>query len=1051
VFTLVEEEAQRTEFLEMLQGAVREPASRLRVVVTMRADFYDRPLLYKGFGDLVGARTQAVTPLSAEELERAISGPAEKATVALEPGLVAQIVADVSDQPGALPLLQYALTELFEQRRGNTMTLEAYRAVGGVSGALVRRAESVYEELDDEEKRAARQLFLRLTTSVDDTEFARRRVPRTEVTSVQGEAAPMESAIEAFGTARLLSFDRDPLTGNPTLEVAHEALLSEWTRLREWLAAAREELRTQHRLAVAARDWLDASRDASFLASGSRLDHFEAWRDASGLAITPQEREFLEASVAERDRQRTEEEARHAREEALERRSFQRLRALVAVLAAAALVAGALTVFAFNQRGRAHRESRVAIARSLAAAAVANLDSDPERSILLALEAVDQTRSVDGSVLPEAEEALHRAVTASRIVLSVPGVGGALDWSSKGVFVTEGPENTGMIDIKAAKTGRSVRTFRGHSIDVNDVEFSEDGSMLATTGDDGALNVWDPVTGRLISSVASPTSTGAITSGGQGPSFSEDGSLLSASWPTEGEGTVRIIDPATGEVVRTIKGLEGGPIDTALSPDGRRLVVSHFFGEVLAFDVSSGEQLFDLRGHADAVNTVAWSPDGKRIATASNDSSIRVWDGKTGRHAFTLFGHTGSATTVDWSPDGARLVTGGSDGTARVWEIAEGSGRELMSLSAEETRSGTWAVFSPDGTRVMAGDTAITAVKIWDVTIDGDAEWANFPADSLGPVDVAFMPDGRVVAPIERDSLSVWDVRTRREVLTIGLDRDSPRPVIAIDVSPDGTLIATARDFSTVAYVWNSRTGEALFELEHSNEISAVDWSGDGTHLVTSSYDGSIRIFDRAGREVRQLREEAGYGVLDARFSSDGRLLATSGFNDGTFRSHATIWDWDRGRTVRRIRQSTPIEAVDFNSSGSLIATAHGGGFSQVWEVDSGRSVARLGGHLGPLSDIAFSPGGSRVATAGQDGTVRLYDARSGSQLVVLEGHDRLVSGISFSPDGKSLASASPDGVVRIWALDLDDVILIARREVTRGLTTEECRQYLPVQTCPKL
>ncbi|HEX2089976.1 MAG TPA: AAA family ATPase [Actinomycetota bacterium] len=1049
VFTLVEDEEARMRFLETLREAVLEPASRLRVVVTLRADFYDRPLLYKGFGDLVAARTQAVTPLSADELERAISGPAEKSRVTLEPGLVAQVVADVTDQPGALPLLQYALTELFEHRRGNTLTLDAYRAVGGVAGALVRRAESVYDELDDEQKRAARQLFLRLTTSVDDTEFTRRRVRRTEVTSVQGQAAPMESAIEAFGAARLLSLDRDPLTGNPTVEVAHEALLSEWTRLREWLAAAREELLTQHRLAVAARDWLDAGRDPSFLASGSRLDHFETWRDGSGLAMTPEEREFLEASAAERDRQRTEEEARHAREEALERRSFQRLRALVAVLAAAALVAGGLTVFAFNQRGRAERESRVATARSLAAAAVANLDSDPERSILLALEAVEQTRSEDGSVLPEAEEALHRAVTASRIVLSVPGVGGALDWSSRGVFATEGPENTGVIDIKDASTGRTVRKFRGHSIDVNRVEFSEDGSMLATTGDDGALNVWDPVTGRLISSVTGPTHTGAITSSAFGPSFSEDGSLLSASWPNDE--TVRIVDPATGEVVRSIGGLQGGPVDTALSPDGRLLLVSHFEGEVFVFDVSSGKRLFDLRGHADSVNTVAWSPDGRRIATASNDSSVRVWDGTTGRHAFTLFGHTGSATTVDWSPDGDRLVTAGSDGTARVWETGGGSGRELMSLSAQETTSGTWAVFSPDGTHVMTGDTAITAVKIWDVSIGGDAEWANFPTDSLARADVAFMPDGRVVAPIRRDSVSVWDVGSRREVQTIGPGRGSPRPVTAIDVSPDGTMIATVREFATVANVWDSRTGEAVFEVDTDfASITAVDWSGDGTHLVVSLYDGPIEIFDRSGREIRQLREEAGYTVLDARFSSDGRLLATSGLNESNFRSHATIWDWERGRTVRRIQQRTPIEAVDFDPTGRLIATAHGGGSAEVWEVDSGRSVARLAGHSGPLSDIAFSPEGSRVATAGQDGTVRLYDARSGRQLVVLHGHDLEVSGISFSPDGKRLASAGPDGVVRIWALDLDDVIRIARREVTRGLTDDECRQYLDVNQCPR-
>jgi WD40 repeat protein/class 3 adenylate cyclase len=1042
VFTLVEDEAARTRFLEMLRGGILEPASRLRIVLTLRADFYDRPLLYKGFGDLVAARTQAVTPLSAEELERAISGPAEKAKVALEPGLVAQILADVSDQPGALPLLQYALTELFEQRRGSTMTLDAYRAVGGVSGALVRRAESVYGELDDEQKQAARLLFLRLTTSVDEAEFARRRVQRSEVTSIQGQSAAMESAIEAFGAARLLSFDRDPLTGIPTVEVAHEALLSEWARLREWLDAAREDLRTQHRLAVATRDWFEAERDPSFLASGSRLNQFEACLDGSGLAITPREREFVEASLAERDRRRTEEEARQARERELERRSFKRLRALVAVMAVAAVIAIGVTVFAFTQRGRAQREGRVAVARELAAAAVANLEVDPERSVLLSLEAVDQTRSVDGSVLPEAEEALHRAVSGSRIVISVPGVGGWVDWSSTGVFVTEGPEETGIIDIRDARTGRSVRKYKGHDVDVNHVAFSDDGSMLATTGDDGVVKVWDPTTGRLISSVSGEGSA-------WGPSFTADGSLLSASWPDEGK--VRIVDPSRGRVVRTIGGLQGGPLSTDLSPNGQRLAIANAFTEdAFVFDVGSGKQMLDLRGHLYPVNQISWSSDARHIATASNDASVRVWDGNTGRHKFTLFGHTGSAITADWSPDAPRLVTAGSDGTAKVWEISEGGGRELMTLSAQETRSGTFAAFSPDGNHVITGAADITAAKLWDVSLGGAAEWANFPTDALTLVDAAFMPDGRVVSGIRRGSVAVWDVNTRRQTRTIGPGRGPPEPVVVIRVSPDGRRIATVRNFSTVASVWDTRTGERLFEIDHTGEVSAVDWSSDSARLLTSTYDGFVRVFDRSGREIHEIRDQAGHEVLDARFSPDGRLLAISAVEPRTARATATIRDWQSGRIVRTIRQPRPIQAVIFDPRGSRIATAHAAGFAEVWDLESGRSVARLAGHSGSVDDIAFSPDGSRIATAGDDGTVRLFDARTGNQLVILRGHEYSVFGISFSPDGKRLASAGADGVVRIWALNLDELIRIAKGEVTRGLTDDECRQYLHVDRCPR-
>src|SRR5205823_4073666 len=182
---------------------------------------------------------------------------------------------------------------------------------------------------------------------------------------------------------------------------------------------------------------------------------------------------------------------------------------------------------------------------------------DPERGILLALKAVDLTRSVDGTVLPEAEEALHRAVTASRIVLNVPNLGGALDWSPDGVFVTEGPENSGRIDIRDAATGARVRMWQSHS-DVNDVQFSQDGSTLATSHDDGALRVWDPGSGERIAAVQG---AGPVL----GVSFDADGSLVAGSW-LEGEGsTIRIARPATGEVVRTIDP-PGLSIDTALSP-----------------------------------------------------------------------------------------------------------------------------------------------------------------------------------------------------------------------------------------------------------------------------------------------------------------------------------------------------------------------------------------------------------------------------------------------------------------------------------------------------
>src|SRR5439155_6886335 len=301
VFTLVEGEERRTHFLTILERAVADPHSRLRIVTTLRADFYDRPLLYSGFAELLRDYLEAVVPLTPEEFERAISKPAERVDLTLEPGLLAEMLADVADEPGALPLLQYALTELYERREGNVLTRRAYRAIGGASGALAGRAEELYAGLEEAGREAARQLFLQLVGLGEGTEDTRRRVDRAEIGSLDVDQTAMSDALDSFGTSRLLSFDRDPRTGSPTVEVAHEALLREWARLRRWIDAARNDVRMHRRLAAAANEWHDSGRDPSFLLRGGHLAQFESWRDESGLALTELEREYLGTSSDERD------------------------------------------------------------------------------------------------------------------------------------------------------------------------------------------------------------------------------------------------------------------------------------------------------------------------------------------------------------------------------------------------------------------------------------------------------------------------------------------------------------------------------------------------------------------------------------------------------------------------------------------------------------------------------------------------------------------------------------------------------------------------------
>jgi len=1042
-FTLTEDESERSLLLESLRVAAADPASRLRIVVTLRADFYDRPLNYPRFGPLLGASTEVMTPLAPDELEQAIVRPAGSVGLRVEPALVAQVASDVSEQPGALPLVQYALTELFERRDDGTLTLAAYRDIGGVGGALAARGEQLYAARDAVGREAVRQIFLRLVTLGEGVADTRRRVPLSELSGIEVTQEAMESALDAFGRHRLLTFDRDAATREPTVEVAHEALLRSWPRLRGWVDAAREDVRTLRRLADAATEWERSEREPSFLLRGSRLDQFESWAEGTDLAVGRAQLGYLRASATKRDEERAAESARGDHERALERRSLRRTRAMVGVFAVAALVAASLTVIATNQNRRAERESRIAAARELAAASVASLEEDAERSVLLAIEAIETTRDADGTFLREAAEALHRAVVASRIVLSVPGVGGALDWSPLGVFVTEGPEDTGVIDIRDATTGESVRSFPGHDIDVNGVAFSADGSMLATTGDDGALKVWDPATGDNLWTFAR---SGAVWN----PSFSADGSLVAAAWGDEGK--VRVLDTSEGRPIRTFTRLQYAD-DTTFSPDGRMLAASSFAFGTIAFDLTSGRIAFRLHG---GINASAWSPDGLRIATAGTDGTARLWDGKTGEPLFNLFGHRAPSPSVDWSPDGSRLVTASEDGTAKVWEVFETEGREQITLSAQDLSAGlATAVFSPDGTQVMTSDGKITATKVWDVGISGDAEWMNLPTQPIEnlfwPGDVEFLPDGRHLASINEDGeIAIWDLQTGQELRTI---RVGGSGISSFDVTANGAVIAAGRS-NGLATAWDVTTGEELFSTRYHAEVVDVEWSQDGEHLVTATRPGSIRILNSTGEMVIRLNEIGKIYVTSARFSPDGRLVVTAvrPARGGSQKFRQTIWDWERGEVVGSLvpgeGQNDTYVAV-FDPTGSRVATNGTNGLPRIWDVETERSVLVLAAHPGALWDIVFSPDGSLVATAGSDAVVRLFDTTSGEQVLALRGHERVVARVAFSPDGTMLASASADGTVRIWALDLDDLLAIARQQVTRTLTDEECRQYLHLDACP--
>ncbi|MBP1704992.1 MAG: putative Calcium/calmodulin-dependent protein kinase, partial [Chloroflexi bacterium] len=314
--------------------------ARLRVVLTLRADFYDRPLLHPAFAAVFNPSVVNVVPMTAQELEAAVIEPARRVGVEVEPALRAELVADTANRPGSLPLLQYALTELFDRRTGPTLTRAGYVTLGGLRGLLSRRAESIYLGLDPDGQRATMQVFLRLVRTGGGAADSRRRVALSELGDTGIDSVVLSEVLTAFSRGRLLTFDRDPVSGQATIEVAHEALLGEWERLASWIDRHRAVLRRHGVLVAAAEEWELSGHDPDYLLVGSRLAEFEPWLAGGVLQLSGRERAFLEAGV---ERRRAAEEAERARL-ATQRRSERRARWRFAGLAVVVfLLAGGLT------------------------------------------------------------------------------------------------------------------------------------------------------------------------------------------------------------------------------------------------------------------------------------------------------------------------------------------------------------------------------------------------------------------------------------------------------------------------------------------------------------------------------------------------------------------------------------------------------------------------------------------------------------------------------------------------------------------------------------
>jgi serine/threonine protein kinase/WD40 repeat protein len=1011
LFTLCHDPREREAFVIALASAW--PA---RAVMAIRADFVEPCITLPPLKPSLDA-PYVLGPLSTEELARVVTKPAEAAGLELEPGLVDRLITDIGADsgirdPGALPRLAHALRETWRNRTGNRLTLNGYQRTGGVDRAVALTADGVYNRLAPGDQWALRATLLRMVTLLDGGGIARRRAHRTEMP---------HHILESLVAARLVTVDADAVS------LSHDALLTAWPRLRQWVEEDRTALLVRQQLGEAAANWRKGGQDRGDLYRGARLVAALDWSTGRN-DVTPDERAFLQAS--ERDRRRT----------------TRRLRGFVvglATLLVLALVAGGVALVA---RGEADEARTEAQSRALAAESLAEADTDPVGAMRKALEGwhISQTTEARGALL-----SAPMLTYPTNFSSGVPQ-GYTIDVTGDGRYVAVG---SGIGKVAVWDMNRRARLdvdITGANL-VMSVKFSPDGSMLAVSSIDGkdqaasGVQVWSIPDGKLIrklSDVAAALGPIAWRPDGvaiAAPSFRQDGTPGIGEW-----------DPATGNLNRWVADAQINSSSLAYNRTGDRLAVGTGDGRLSLWDTATAtlvttntETLKTARINEDMVVAVlvAFSPS--LLATASvSDNMIRLWDQKTGAlvRAFpdinrSVTDPAPGPSTLAFSADGTVLYTNSASTALAEWDPLTGS---FLGSLTQGPRGGTTVdktvqsiAVSRDGRTRVAAATNGTVFR-WQ----SNPNWHSSPTESVTGLGIS--PDGRTASAADAGGeVTTWDLATGDNV---GEQTKLDGPTYALDYTRDGKRITgTMGGTLTVTTTRGGVSRPRAVHLDGRVFRGAMAVSPDGK-LFAAAHEAPAKVDTpsdyRVGVwEVDTLAERADLKVgeqypADLAFSPDGRRLVALTNNEGRAiagsdtdgENAATMLTWQVPDFTdeQRVQLSTDsLVSLTFTPDGESILTGGTGGLIEIRDPETGQLRERFGEHTSTIRNIAVSRDGRTLATVTtDDSVVRLWDLANRRQFAVLTGHASPLNEIVFSPDGKLLASGGTDTDVAIWQLD---------------------------------
>jgi WD40 repeat protein len=1074
-------------------------SSKLCLVIAMRADFMGKCTehAYAGLAQYIQDNLVTVTPMTSAEFKQAITIPATQVGLDIEPDLITQMLQDVEGSPESLmletleseqrvghclPLLQDTLRELWERRVVNRLTLTAYTQLGGVNGTLKNRADKVYQSLLVEEQSVAQWIFLELTQLGDGTEDTRKQVFKPDLITAKHSEDLIDKTLQRLTDARLVVMKALAARGDQeksvtVVDVAHEALIRHWPRLRGWLNENRDALRKRREIDTAAKEWEahGKSKHAAYLLQGPKLNTAEDYinNDADKVPLSNLALEFVQKSIKYRQKRRYS--------------LIGMVTAVILVLAVSAfyaneqrIVADEQTEIAQQKEREAKEQTQIALIEKLRAQSVLATQSPSvgngyyKQALLLAIQAIKEKNI--GISRSNLLRVLQTKKRPKKILYGHSDYITSVVFSPDSKILASG-SNDGTVRFWNVNTKKLLgKPLVGHSNSVKSVAFSPNGKILASGGEDDTVRLWDVKTRQLLGKplVGHSNSVDSVA-------FSPDGKTLASG---SSSSTVRLWDVKTRQPLAKL--LENSGYTTssvAFSPDSQTLLSGETnksvrlrwnntetrqrpylvgYKSVRLWNIETRQPLSKPFGdHSNEVTSVAFSPDGKTIALGSLDKIVRLWDIETRQPLDeVLGGHSNEVTSVDFSPSSKILASGSWDKTVRLWnvETRQPFGEPLVGHSDYVTS----VAFSFDGQIIASGGWDNTVI-LWDV------ETRQLLGDSLGSdyytSSVAFSPDGQTIAS-GGTALRLWDVKTKQPLgeplvgysgYVISLT-DRSDYVTSVVFSPDGNTLASGNEGGDVI-LWNIATGQPLGKplVGHSDSVKSVVFSFDGQTIASGSRDNTVRLWDvQTKQPLGEPLVGHSFYVNSVAFNPDGQTLA-SGSGDNT----VILWDIKTRQPLSEPLVShyfSSVNSVAFSPDGNTLASGSRDNTVRLWNVDTRKPLGEpLAGHSDDVNSVAFSPDGQTLASGSDDNTVILWDVETKQPLgEPLVGHSKAVLSVAFSPDGKTLASGSFDSTVRLWDVDPESWTKKACAIVNRNFSHKEWQKYMGnhrphEKTCPNL